>query len=134
MGRGGIKKPLNMFVLRFLQVPDTAMLVLGDLIARMTPFLWNFNSRNTNAMSVEIPTELQPQIAAAIARGNYANEQELVSDILRVTVPVLDQYQQLRKDVEDSFSELRNGKLKEADFIAMRQKIVDEHDELGNRR
>ena len=134
MGRGSMKKPLNMFVLRFLQVPDTAMLVLGDLIARMIPFLWNFNSRNTNAMSVEIPTELQPQIAAAIARGNYANEQELVSDILRVTVPVLDQYQQLRKDVEDSFSELRNGKLKEADFIAMRQKIVDEHDELGNRR
>ena len=134
MGRGGIKKPLNMFVLRFLQVPDTAMLVLGDLIARMTPFLWNFNSRNTNAMSVEIPTELQPQIAAAIARGNYANEQELVSDILRVTVPVLDQYQQLRKDVEDSFSELRNRKLKEADSIAMLQKIVDEYDELGNRR
>ena len=41
-------------------------------------------------MSVEIPTDLQPAIEAAIARGGYANEQELVSDILRAAVPALE--------------------------------------------
>ena len=63
-------------------------------------------------MSVEVPAELQPQIAAAIARGHYANEQELVSDILRVTVPVLDQYQQLRDDIRESLAEIEQGEPK----------------------
>ena len=41
-------------------------------------------------MTVEIPFELQPLVAAAVARGRFANEQDLVADILRAAVPVLD--------------------------------------------
>ena len=41
------------------------------------------------SMSVEIPTELQPAIEAALARGGYANEQELVSDICGPRCPSL---------------------------------------------
>ena len=62
-------------------------------------------------MSVEIPTDLQPAIAAVVASGVYANEQELVSDILRAVVPALDQYQQLRRDVQASLDEVQQGKV-----------------------
>ncbi len=82
-------------------------------------------------MSVEIPVELQPQIAAAIARGSYANEQELVIDILRVAVPVLGQYQQIRADVQESLTELQQGKTKVADLEAIRLQLDDE---FGNRK
>ena len=50
-------------------------------------------------MTVEIPDELQSLVAAAVARGRFADEQELVANILRVAVPVLDDYQRLRDDV-----------------------------------
>ena len=87
-----------------------------------------------NKMSVEIPTDLQPQIAAAIARGSYANEQELVSDILRATVPVLDQYQHLRDAIQESLTEIDQGKLKNADFDAVRNLLNSEFDESGKRK
>ncbi len=53
-------------------------------------------------MTVEIQDELQSLVAAAVARGRFADEQELVADILRFAVPVLDDYQSLRDDVADS--------------------------------
>ena len=53
-------------------------------------------------VTVEIPSELQPLVAAAVAHGRFANEQELVSDILRVAVPVLEDHERLRREVEMS--------------------------------
>ena len=85
-------------------------------------------------MSVEIPTDLHPQIAAAIARGSYANEQELVSEILRVTVPVLDQYQQLRDDIRASLAEIEQGQLKNANFDTVRNQLIAEFDDSGKRK
>jgi len=85
-------------------------------------------------MSVEIPTDLQPQIAAAIARGSYANEQELVSEILRVTVPVLDQYQQLRDDIRASLAEIEQGQMKNANFDIVRNQLIAEFDDSGKRK
>ncbi len=87
-----------------------------------------------NKMSVEIPIDQQPQISAAIARGSYANEQELVSDILRVTVPVLDQYQQLRDDIRASLAEIEQGQMKNANFGAMRNQLIAEFDDSGKRK
>ena len=86
------------------------------------------------SMSVEIPADLQPAIEAAIAKGSYANEQELVSDILRAAVPVLGHYQQLRRDVQASLGELQQGNVRDADFDAVRQQLCREYDESGNRR
>ena len=74
-------------------------------------------------MNVEIPTDLQPAIEAAIARGGYANEQELVSDILRAAVPAMGQYQQLRRDVQASLEEVEQGKVRDADFQAAREQL-----------
>lgn len=54
------------------------------------------------SMSVDIPSDLQPAIEAALARGGYADEQELVSKILWAAVPALEQYQKLREDVQAS--------------------------------
>ncbi|MGN6547386.1 MAG: hypothetical protein ACTHK7_20205 [Aureliella sp.] len=85
-------------------------------------------------MSVEIPAELQPQVASAIARGDYANEQELVSDILRITLPVLDQYQQMRQAVKDSVDEADRGELRNADFAGLRQRILQDYDQSGKRQ
>ena len=85
-------------------------------------------------MNVEIPTDLQPAIEAAIARGGYANEQELVSDILRAAVPAMGQYQQLRRDVQASLEEVEQGKVRDADFHAVREQLRDEYDESGNRK
>ena len=85
-------------------------------------------------MSVEIPTDLHPEIAAAIARGSYATEQELVSDILRVTVPVLDQYQQLRDDIRASLVEIERGQMKNANFDALRNQLKFEFDDSGKRK
>jgi Arc/MetJ-type ribon-helix-helix transcriptional regulator len=86
------------------------------------------------SMSVEIPADLQPAIEAAIASGGYANEQELVSDILRAAVPVLGHYQQLRRDVRASLDEVRQGKVRDADFNVVREKLCQEYDESGSRK
>ena len=86
------------------------------------------------SMSVEIPGDLQPAIEAAIARGGYADEQELVSDILRAAVPALGHYQQLRRDVQASLDELQQGKVRDADFDTVRQQLCKEYDESGNRK
>ena len=85
-------------------------------------------------MRVEIPTDLRPVIDAAVANGVYANEQELVSDILRAAVPALGQYQQLRRDVQTSLKEVNRGKVRDADFDALRQQLCEEYDESGDRR
>ena len=85
------------------------------------------------SMNVEIPTDLQPAIELAIARGGYADEQELVSDILRAAVPGLGHYQQLRRDVEASMNEVQQGNVREADFDAVRKQLCNEYDDSGNR-
>lgn len=85
------------------------------------------------SVTVEIPTELQPAIEAAIARCGYANEQELVSDILRAAVPALGEYQQLRLDVQASLQDVEQGKFRNADFNAIREQIGNEYNESANR-
>ena len=85
-------------------------------------------------MSVEIPSDLLPAIEAAVASGVYANEQELVSDILRAVVPARGHYQQLRRDVQTSLDEIERGKVRDADFDALRQQLCEHYDESGNRR
>ena len=85
-------------------------------------------------MTVEIPDELQSRVAAAVARGRFANEQELVADILRVAVPVLDEYQRLRNDVATSVDMADRGELREADFDQVRRQLCEEYDEAGNRK
>jgi Arc/MetJ-type ribon-helix-helix transcriptional regulator len=85
-------------------------------------------------MTVEIPDELQSLVAAAVARGRFADEQELVADILRVAVPVLDDYQGLRDDVADSVEMADRGELRKADFDQVRRQLCDEFDEAGNRK
>ena len=54
------------------------------------------------SMSVDIPADLQPLLQAAIANGRYANEQELVTEVLRLTIPALEGYEQMRHDVQTS--------------------------------
>lgn len=85
-------------------------------------------------MTVEIPEELQSLLAAAVASGRFADEQELVADILRVAVPVLDDYQSLRDDVADSVGMADRGKLRKADFDQVRRQLCDEFDEAGSRK
>jgi Arc/MetJ-type ribon-helix-helix transcriptional regulator len=85
-------------------------------------------------MSVEIPSDLQMAIEAVVASGVYANEQELVSDILRAVVPALGQYHQLRRDVQASLDEVQQGKVRNADFDAIRQQLCKEYDEAGNQK
>ena len=86
------------------------------------------------SISVEIPADLQPAIEAAVARGGYVNEQELVSAILRAAVPVLEQYQQLRRDVQASLDDVEQGKVRDADFNSVREQLCNEFDESGNRK
>jgi Arc/MetJ-type ribon-helix-helix transcriptional regulator len=85
------------------------------------------------AICVEIPADLESAIEAEVAKGGYANEQELVNEILRAAVPVLEHYRQLRRDVQSSLLELRQGSLRDADFDAVRQRLLDEFDESGQR-
>ncbi len=85
-------------------------------------------------MSIEIPTDLQPAIAAAVAGGEYKSEQELVSEILRATVPVLGQYRQLRSEIHASLEDLEQGRVRDADFNAVREQLRREYDASGKRR
>ncbi|MCY2977545.1 MAG: hypothetical protein NTU79_02620 [Planctomycetota bacterium] len=55
-------------------------------------------------------------------------------DILRATVPVLDQYQHLRDAIQESLTEMDQGKLKNADFDAVRNVLSSEFDESGKRK
>ena len=84
-------------------------------------------------MTVEIPFELQPLVAAAVARGRFANEQDLVADILRVTVPVLDDDERMRKEVAVSLDMADRGELREADFDGVRRRLCEEYGESGRR-
>lgn len=83
------------------------------------------------SMSIEIPGDLQPAIEAAIAQGVYASEQDLVTDILRVAVPMLGDYQKLRKDVEASLEQANRGELKNADFDRVRERLHEQFDKSG---
>ena len=85
------------------------------------------------SMSIEIPADLRPAVEAALARGDYPNEQELVSDILRAAVPVLTDYQKLRRDVQASLNDVLQGKVRDADFDTVRERLCREYDESGNR-
>jgi Arc/MetJ-type ribon-helix-helix transcriptional regulator len=85
-------------------------------------------------MTVEIPDELQSRVAAAVARGRFANEQELVAGILRVAMPVLDDYERLRNDVADSVEMADRGELRKADFDQVRRQLCEEYDEAGKRK
>jgi Arc/MetJ-type ribon-helix-helix transcriptional regulator len=85
-------------------------------------------------MTVEIPDELQSLVAAVVASGRFANEQELVAEILRVAVPVLDDYERLRNDVATSVDMADRGGLREADFDQVRRQLCVEYDEAGKRK
>lgn len=83
-------------------------------------------------MSVEIPSDLQPLVEEAVAKGHYQNEQELVTELLRLAIPAMDGYQKLRKDVQISLEQMDRGEVKEANFDSIRQRLRDEYDESGN--
>jgi len=85
-------------------------------------------------MSVEIPTELQPLVEAAIAKGRYENEQELITELLRLAIPAMDSNQKLRGDVRVSLEQIDRGEVREANFDAIRQRLRDEYDESGNQK
>ena len=85
-------------------------------------------------VTVEIPFDLQPLVAAAVAQGRFANEQELVSGILRVAVPVLEDRERLRREVEMSVDMADRGELREADFDGVRRRLCEEYDESGRRK
>jgi hypothetical protein len=82
-------------------------------------------------MNVEIPIEVQPLVAAAVAEGRFANEQELLSEILRVTVPVLEDYERLRREVKVSLDMADRGEIRDADFDALRRRLCNEYDDSG---
>ena len=85
-------------------------------------------------MSVEIPADLEPLLAQAIANGTYANEQELVAGILRIAAPALEGYRQLKAQVQKSLQEEEAGLVEDADFEAVRQQLRDEYDPSGQRK
>ena len=85
-------------------------------------------------MNVEIPIEVQPLVAAAVAEGRFANEQEVVSEILRIALPVLDDYERLRREVKVSAAMADRGEIREADFEGVRERLRDEYDESGGRK
>lgn len=85
-------------------------------------------------MSVEIPADVQPFIQQAIASGAYANEQEVVAEILRLAAPVLEDYRQLKALVEKSEAEGRAGLDVEADFHVVRAELRHTYDESGRRK
>ena len=85
-------------------------------------------------MSVEIPADVQPFIKQAIASGAYANEQEVVAEILRLAAPALENYRQLKTMVEKSEAEGRGGLDVDADFDAVRAELRDTQDESGRRK
>jgi len=82
--------------------------------------------------SVEIPVEVQSLVATVIARGRFADEQELVSEILKATVPALDDYDQMRRDVQTSVAMADRGEIREADFDEICKQLCDEYDAKGN--
>ncbi len=84
--------------------------------------------------TVVIPAEVQSLVATVIAQGRFSNEQELVSEILKVAVPALDDYDQLRRDVETSVAMADRGEIRKADFDGIRKQLADEYDEKGKRR
>jgi Arc/MetJ-type ribon-helix-helix transcriptional regulator len=84
--------------------------------------------------NIEIPADLQPAISAAISMGAFADEQELVNEILRATLPALAQYQQLRRDVQASVDQAERGKVRPADFDSVRDRLCEEFNEDGSRR
>lgn len=84
-------------------------------------------------MSVEIPVDVQPFIKQAVASGRYADEQEVVAEILRLAAPVLEDYRQLKVKVEQSEVEGAAGLDRDADFDAVRQHLRDTYDESGQR-
>jgi Arc/MetJ-type ribon-helix-helix transcriptional regulator len=85
-------------------------------------------------MTVEIPFDLQPLVTQAVGRGRFGTEQELVSEILRVAVPVLEDNERLRREVEMSVDMADRGEVRDADFAGLRRRLCEEYDESGSRK
>lgn len=79
-------------------------------------------------MSVEIPADLQPFVRHAIATGGFANEQELVVELLRLAAGSLDGYRQMKEGVKRSVEDEQAGRVEEANFERARQQVQDEFD------
>lgn len=86
------------------------------------------------AMSIEIPADVEPFIKQAIAAGAYANEQEVVTDILRLAAPALADYRQLKGRIENSEAEATAGLDVEADFDGVRRQLRETYDDSGRRK
>ena len=86
------------------------------------------------AMSVDIPPDVEPFIKQAIAAGGYANEQEVVAEILRLAAPALESYRRLKATIEQSEAEGSADQDVDADFEGVRQQLRDSYDESGRRR
>ena len=71
---------------------------------------------------------------AAVAKGRYENEQELITELLRLAIPAMDSNQKLRGDVRVSLEQIDRGEVREANFDAIRQRLRDEYDESGNQK
>ncbi|MEO8497985.1 MAG: type II toxin-antitoxin system ParD family antitoxin [Planctomycetota bacterium] len=84
-------------------------------------------------ISVEIPADVEPFIKQAIASGAYANEQEVVAEVLRLAAPALESYRQLKAMVESSEAEGEAGLDADADFESVRAELRHTYDQSGRR-
>jgi putative addiction module CopG family antidote len=71
-------------------------------------------------MTVEIPSDLQDFVQAAITSGNFKDEGEVVGEALRL----LRQREQLRADVNVGLAQLDAGQYAEYDEHGLRARFV----------
>jgi len=85
-------------------------------------------------MSIDIPSDLEPLVQEAVAKGHYRDEQQLVTELLRLAAPAMDGYQKLRSDACASLEQADRGAVKGADFEAVRRRLCEDYNESGTPR
>jgi putative addiction module CopG family antidote len=74
-------------------------------------------------MSVDLPADLAQFVHEAVASGTFASERDVMLEALRM----LRDREQLRRDVQEGFDELREGKTIDGDelFRELRARFVE---------
>ena len=82
-------------------------------------------------MSVSIPSELQPFVAAEIQSGRFADEQEFLAAMIQLYREMKDRHGLLRARVQRSIEQEQRGELAPLDMDVIKSKLREELDESG---
>ncbi|MBI1900406.1 MAG: hypothetical protein HYS13_04730 [Planctomycetia bacterium] len=82
-------------------------------------------------MSYPLPPDVQDFVHEALSRGDYATEEELVSDAVRMLRSMKRRHERLRQDIQEAIDSLDRGEGVKLDLKALEADLEKQWDADG---